>query len=101
MRSVWPVLVMIAWLAGRAAAQAQPAGERASLQWVEATLRAGDPARALRGLARALKRTPTPALALRYAELALPLAPPSSERARGQREKAAVLLLQVLAQASF
>jgi tetratricopeptide (TPR) repeat protein len=101
MRNVWPLLFVLAWLAGAADAWAQPAGERASLQWVENTLRAGDAARALRGLGRALKRTPTPALALRFAELALPLAPPPTERARAQREKAAQLLLEVLALASF
>lgn len=101
MRIASPLLLALVGLAQTADVQAQPAGERASLQWVEDTLRAGDTARALRGLGRALKRTPTPALALRYAELALPLTPVTTERARTQRAKAAQLFLEVLARPDF
>lgn len=100
MRIAWPSLLLLL-TCPMANAAAQPAGERASLQWVDVTLRAGDSARAVRGLARALKRTPTPALALRYAELALPLTPVTTERARLQRAKAAQLLLEVSARPDF
>jgi predicted Zn-dependent protease len=78
-----------------ARAEPAPAGEQASLHWVELTLRQGDHERAVRGLARALKRTPTALLALRYAELALPLTPPTSERERAKRQKAAQLFLEL------
>jgi predicted Zn-dependent protease len=76
-------------------AEPAPAGEKASLHWVELTLRQGDHERAVRGLARSLKREPTALLALRYAELALPLTAPASERERSRRQKAAELFLEV------
>jgi tetratricopeptide (TPR) repeat protein len=87
--------------AGSGRAEPTPAAERAILRDTERHLARGETVRAERGLARGLKRAPTPRLVLRYAELALPLAPAANERERLRRQRAAALLLEVLAAPGF
>lgn len=86
-----------------AAGRAEPsaANERLTLQDAERHLQQGHPERAARSLARALKRTPTPRLALRYAELTLPLTPASGRQELTRRQNAARLLLELSADPAF
>ncbi|HEX6240361.1 MAG TPA: tetratricopeptide repeat protein [Polyangiales bacterium] len=99
-------------LAAAGAAQVRPssgriqpgpsaAQERVELTQLELGLRQGQTERALRSLARALKRTPTPLLLLRYAELTLPLTPRPGGADQARVRKAAELVLEVLARPDF